>query len=228
MLADVDVILFGASGMVGQGVLRECLLDPDVHRVLSIGRTVTGLQHPKLREIARSNLYDYSDIESELTGYDACFFCLGISAAGMSEADYRRVTYDLTLAAATTLARLNPQMTFIYVSGSGTDSSEQGRTMWARVKGATENALLRLPFKAAYMFRPAGIQPMHGERSKTRLYRFLYAVTKPIFPLLTRLMPKSITTTEILGRTMIGVARNGAPSPILEAADFSIRKPKSF
>ncbi|MEA2339657.1 MAG: hypothetical protein QOE82_3664 [Thermoanaerobaculia bacterium] len=228
MLAEVDVILFGASGMVGQGVLRECLLDPDVHRVLSIGRTVTGLQHPKLREIARSNLYDYSDIESELTGYDACFFCLGISAAGMSEADYRRITYDLTLAAATTLARLNPQMTFIYVSGSGTDSSEQGRTMWARVKGATENALLRLPFKAAYMFRPAGIQPMHGERSKTRLYRFLYAVTKPISPLLTRLMPKSITTTEILGRTMIDVARNGAPNPILEAADFSMRTPKSF
>lgn len=210
--------------MVGQGVLRECLLDPDVHRILSIGRTVTGLQHPKLREIARPNLFDYSDIESELSGYDACFFSLGISAAGMSEADYRHVTYDLTLAAATTLARLNPQMTFIYISGSGTDSTEQGRTMWARVKGATENALLRLPFKAAYMFRPAAIQPMHGETSKTRLYRVMYAITRPLIPLLLRLMPKYITTTEVLGRTMIDVARNGAPSPILEAPAFIVRK----
>jgi uncharacterized protein YbjT (DUF2867 family) len=228
MLASVDVVLFGATGMVGQGVLRECLLDPEVHRVLSIGRTVTGLQHPKLREIVRSNLYDYSDLESDLTGYDACFFCLGTSAAGRSEDDYRRVTYDLTLAAATTLAKLNPRMTFIYVSGSGTDSSEQGRTMWARVKGATENALLRLPFKAAYMFRPAGILPMHGETSRTRLYRIAYAITRPLLPLLTRLSPGYITTTEILGRTMIDVARNGSPSAILEAPSFSARKPKPF
>ena len=228
MLARMDVVLFGATGMVGQGVLRECLLDPDVHRVLSIGRTVTGLQHPKLREIARSNLYDYSDLESELTGYDACFFCLGTSAAGKSEAEYRRITYDLTLAAATTLVRLNPRMTFIYVSGSGTDSTEKGRTMWARVKGATENALLRLPFKAAYMFRPAGILPMHGEKSRTRLYRVAYAITRPLLPLLTRLFPGYITTTEILGRTMLDAVRNGAPSAVLEAPSFSARKPKPF
>jgi uncharacterized protein YbjT (DUF2867 family) len=228
MLARMDVVLFGATGMVGQGVLRECLLDADVHRILSIGRTVTGLQHPKLREIVRTNLYDYSDLESDLTGYDACFFCLGTSAAGKSEAEYRRVTYDLTLAAATTLARLNPQMTFIYVSGSGTDSSEQGRTMWARVKGATENALLRLPFKAAYMFRPAAILPMHGETSKTRLYRIAYALFRPLLPLLTRLFPGYVTTTEILGRTMIDMVRNGAPSAILEAPDFSARKQRSF
>ena len=228
MLARMDVVLFGATGMVGQGVLRECLLDPDVHRVLSIGRTVTGLQHPKLREIARSNLYDYSDLESELTGYDACFFCLGTSAAGKSEAEYRRITYDLTLAAATTLVRINPRMTFIYVSGSGTDSTEKGRTMWARVKGATENALLRLPFKAAYMFRPAGILPMHGERSRTRLYRVAYAITRPLLPLLTRLFPGYITTTEILGRTMLDAVRNGALSAVLEAPSFSARKPKPF
>jgi len=228
MLDRMDVVLFGATGMVGQGVLRECLLDPDVHRVLSIGRTVTGLQHPKLREIAGANLFDYADLESDLTGYDACFFCLGTSAAGKSEDEYRRVTYDLTLAAATTLARLNPRMTFIYVSGSGTDSSEQGRTMWARVKGATENAILRLPFKAAYMFRPAAILPMHGETSKTRLYRIAYAIARPLLPLLTRLFPGYVTTTEMLGRKMIAVVRNGAPSPILEAPDFSARKPRSF
>jgi uncharacterized protein YbjT (DUF2867 family) len=214
--------------MVGQGVLRECLLAPDVRRVLSIGRTVTGLQHPKLREIARSDLYDYSDLESDLAGYDACFFCLGTSAAGKTEAEYRRVSYDLTLAAATTLVGLNPQMTFVYVSGSGTDSTEQGRTMWARVKGATENALLRLPFKAAYMFRPAAILPRHGERSKTRLYRVAYAITRPLLPLLTRLFPGYVTTTEILGRAMIDVVRNGAPSKILEAPSFSARNPRPF
>jgi uncharacterized protein YbjT (DUF2867 family) len=222
MLADVDVILFGASGMVGQGVLRECLLDPGVHRVLAIGRTVTGQQHAKLAEVVRADLYDYSDIEGELSGYDACFFCLGTSAAGKTEAEYRRVTYDLTMAAANTLAQLNPQMTFVYVSGSGTDSSEQGRVMWARVKGATENALLRLPFKAAYMFRPAGIQPMHGETSKTKLYRVAYSITRPLLPLLLRLFPNYVTTTEILGRAMLDAARNGAPSPILEPSAFRI------
>jgi uncharacterized protein YbjT (DUF2867 family) len=214
--------------MVGQGVLRECLLAPDVHRVLTIGRSVTGQQHPKLREIARADLYDYSDIESDLTGYDACFFCLGTSAAGKSEDEYRRVTYDLTLAAATTLARLNPQMTFIYVSGSGTDSSEQGRVMWARVKGATENALLRLPFKAAYMFRPAAILPMHGETSKTKLYRAAYAIARPLLPLLMRLFPDQVTTTEILARAMLDAARNGAPSPIFEPVSFRIPKRNTF
>jgi uncharacterized protein YbjT (DUF2867 family) len=224
----MDVILFGASGMVGQGVLRECLLADDVHRVLLIGRTVTGQQHPKLREIVRPDLYDYSGIEADLAGYDACFFCLGTSAAGKSEDEYRRVTYDLTMAAATTLAGLNPQMTFIYVSGSGTDSSEQGRVMWARVKGATENALLRLPFKAAYMFRPAAILPMHGETSKTKLYRVAYAIARPSLPLLLRLFPNHVTTTEILARAMLDAARNGAPTPVFEPASFRIPKRNSF
>jgi uncharacterized protein YbjT (DUF2867 family) len=224
----VDVILFGASGMVGQGVLRECLLAPDVGRVLSIGRTVTGQQHPKLRELVRADLYDYSEIEPDLAGYDACFFCLGTSAAGKTEPDYRRVTYDLTMAAATTLARLNPRMTFIYVSGSGTDSTEQGRVMWARVKGATENALLRLPFEAAYMFRPAGILPMHGEMSKTKLYRAAYAIALPLLPLLRRLFPNYVTTTEILGRAMLDAVRNGAPSAILEPSAFRITKRNKF
>ena len=217
----MDVILFGASGMVGQGVLRECLLDPDVHRVLSIGRSASGQQHPKLREIVRDNLFDFTDIASDLSCYDACFFCLGVSAAGKTEDQYRRVTYDITLAAATILAKVNPGMKFIYVSGSGTDSTERGRTMWARVKGSTENALLRLPFKAAYMFRPAGIQPMHGETSKTRLYRVFYAIARPLTPLLKRLLPKYMTTTEQIGRAMIAAARNGAPKTILETEDIN-------
>jgi uncharacterized protein YbjT (DUF2867 family) len=217
----MDVILFGATGMVGQGVLRECLIDPQVNRVLSIGRAATGQQHPKLREIVRGALFDFSDIEPALAGYDACFFCLGVSAAGKTEEEYGRVTYDVTLAAATTLARLNPQMTFIYVSGTGTDSTEQGRVMWARVKGSTENAILRLPFKAAYMFRPAFIQPMHGETSKTRLYRLFYAITPLLFPLLKRLFPRSVTTTEQIGRAMIAAARNGAPKAILETEDIN-------
>lgn len=217
----MDVVLFGATGMVGQGVLRECLLDPDVHRVLSIGRGATGQQHPKLREIVRDNLFDFTDIASDLSGYDGCFFCLGVSAAGKTEEEYRRVTYDIAMAAATVLAKRNPGMTFIYVSGSGTDSTERGRTMWARVKGSTENALLRLPFKAAYMFRPAGIQPMHGETSKTRLYRLFYVMARPLMPLLKRLLPTYMTTTEQIGRAMIAAARNGAPKTILETEDIN-------
>jgi uncharacterized protein YbjT (DUF2867 family) len=215
----MKVVLFGASGMVGQGVLRECLLDPRVERVLSVGRSATGQQHPKLRELVHADFLDFSAIENDLAGYDACFFCLGVSSAGMSEADYRRVTYDFTLAAAQTLARLNPNMTFIYVSGAGTDSTERGRTMWARVKGATENALLRLPLKA-FMFRPALIQPMHGIRSKTTSYRVFYALTAPLLPLLKRL-PRYVTTTEQIGRAMIAIAEHGAPSPILESADIN-------
>ena len=152
----MKVILFGATGMVGQGVLRECLLDPDVERVLVVGRSPTGQQHAKLREILHDDFFDFSAIESELTGYDACFFCLGVSSVGMDAQRYRHLTYDLTMATATTLARLNPAMVFTYVTGRGTDSTEQGPRMWARVKGKTENDLLKLPFKAAYMFRPGG------------------------------------------------------------------------
>jgi uncharacterized protein YbjT (DUF2867 family) len=216
----MNVILFGATGMVGQGVLRECLLDPEVQHILSIVRTASGQQHPKLRELVHTNFFDYSDIESELKGYDACSFTLGVSSAGMDEARYRHLTYDLTLAAATTLARLNPQMTFIYVSGAGTDSSERGRTMWARVKGKTENDLLKLPFRAAYMFRPGFIQPLHGVRSKTRLYQAIYTALGPLLPLIKSAFPKSITTTEQIGRAMLQVAKHGYPKPILEAKDI--------
>jgi uncharacterized protein YbjT (DUF2867 family) len=217
----MKVVLFGASGMVGQGVLRECLLDPGVESVLAIGRSATGQHHAKLREILRDDLFVYSDLEADLTGYDACFFCLGVSSAGMSEEAYRRITYDLTLAAADVLVRRNPGMTFIYVSGTGTDSSEHGRVMWARVKGATENALLRLPWKAAYMFRPGVIRPLHGARSKTRLYRALYVVAAPLLGALQALAPRHVTTTEQIGRAMLKAARDGASKTILETADIN-------
>ncbi len=216
----MNVLIFGATGMVGQGVLRECLLGPDVQVVQTVGRTPTGLKHPKLREIVRSDLLDYTEIESALRGFDACFFCLGVSSTGMSESEYERVTYPVTMTAARTLSRLNPGMTFIYVSGAGTDSSEKGGIMWARVKGKTENALLRLPFKAAYMFRPGAIQPVHGARSKTPAYRVIYSLAKPVLPLLRRFFPRHILTTEELGRAMLQVAKSGAPKTILESADI--------
>lgn len=217
----MNVILFGATGMVGQGVLRECLLDPDIQQVLTVGRSATGQQHPKLRELTVPDLMDLTAVEPQLTGYDACFFCTGVSSAGMTEEKYTHLTYDLTLSVAQTLARLNPTMTFLYVSGAGTDSSEKGRSMWARVKGRTENALLRLPFRSAYMFRPGFIQPLHGIRSKTRLYQLLYDVLAPIQPLIKGRLPKYITTTEQLGRAMITVAKNGYPKPILESLDIN-------
>ena len=217
----MNVILFGATGMVGQGVLRECLLGHDIQQVLAVGRSATGQHHPKLRELTAPDLIDLTAIESKLTGYDTCFFCTGVSSAGMTEEKYTRLTYDLTLSVAQTLVRLNPTMTFLYISGAGTDSTEKGRSMWARVKGRTENALLRLPFKAAYMFRPGFIQPLHGIRSKTRLYQFLYDVLAPIQPLLKGRLPKYITTTEQLGHAMIAVAKNGYPKPILESLDIN-------
>jgi uncharacterized protein YbjT (DUF2867 family) len=206
--------------MVGQGVLRECLLDSAIEAVLTVGRSASGVQNSKLREIVWPDLYRYADIESELEGFDACFFCLGVSSAGMPEKQYENLTYTLTLAATETLSRLNPAMTFVYVSGAGTDSSENGRVMWARVKGRTENALLRLPFKAAYMFRPGVIQPVHGARSKTAAYRVAYVVMTPILPLLRLLFPRYILTTEEIGRAMIHVAKQGAQKKILETWDI--------
>ena len=216
----MKVLLFGATGMIGQGVLRECLRDPGVEQVVALVRKPSGQTHAKLKEIVHGDFFDYRAVEPELAGLDACFFCLGVSAAGLAEAGYRRVTYDLTLAAAEALARLNPAMTFVYVSGAGTDSTEQGRTMWARVKGRTENALRRLPFRAVYLFRPGLIQPLHGIRSRTGWYQAIYTVLGPCFPLLRWLFPKAILTTEELGRAMLRVARDGAPSPVLEAADL--------
>ena len=211
-------------------MLRECVLDPEVEAVVSVVRRATGpslgRKSDKLREVVASNFFDYSKIAGNLAGFDVCLFCLGVSSVGMKEAQYRKVTYDLTLAAARTLLRVNPTtasggMTFIYVSGAGTDSSERGRVMWARVKGATENALLGMGFKAAYMFRPGGIVPMHGITSKTRLYSSVYAVLRPVLPLLLRWFPQYVTTTEQLGRAMLAVAKHGYATPVLESRDIA-------
>jgi uncharacterized protein YbjT (DUF2867 family) len=217
----MKVILFGATGMVGQGVLRECLLDASVESVLAVGRSPSGQRHAKLREIMHDNFLDYSAIEPQLAGYDACFFCLGVSSVGMSEQRYRHLTYDITIAAAKALSKLNPGMVFVYVTGRGTDSSEQGPLMWARVKGKTENDLLKLPFKAAYMFRPAGIQPLHGIRSRTAWVQALYVAAAPLLTLLNRVAPNYMTTTEQVGAAMIKVARDGYPQPVLESEDIN-------
>lgn len=215
------VILFGATGMVGQGVLRECLLAPQVDAVLSIGRTPIGETHPKLTEIVLPSFGDLTQVEDRLGGYEGCFFCLGVSSAGLREEEYAKVTYDLTISVASTLARLNPGMTFVYVSGAGTDSTGRGRSMWARVKGRTENALLRMPFRAAYMFRPGLIQPRHGIRSKTRSYRLVYLVLGPLVALVAAVSPNALTTTEKVGRAMIHAVERGAPVRLLGTREIN-------
>jgi uncharacterized protein YbjT (DUF2867 family) len=217
----MKVLLMGASGMLGQGILRECLLDDSVDKVLSITRRASSCAHAKFSEIVLADLTRIGQLGRDLEGYDACFDSLGVSSAGMSEAEYTRQTYDLTLTIAKALVQRNPGMTFIYVSGAGTDAGEHGRVMWARVKGRTENALLGLGFKSAYMFRPAAIQPLHGARSKTPAYRLLYALMGPIMPLLKRAWPQYITTTEQVARAMLSVARNGAPKRVLESDDIN-------
>jgi uncharacterized protein YbjT (DUF2867 family) len=216
----MNLLIFGATGMVGQSVLRECLLAADVARVVAVGRSAPDITHPRLSNLVTPDLTDLRGIESQLAPFDACFFCLGVSSVGMSEADYTRVTHDLTLSVATTLARLNPAMTFVYVTGAGTDSSAKGRSMWARVKGQTENELIALPFKAAYMFRPGVIEPLHAVRSKTALYRLAYVAATPLFSLMRAVRPGSLVTSVEVGRAMLAVARGGYPRPILEVADI--------
>jgi uncharacterized protein YbjT (DUF2867 family) len=211
----MKVILFGATGMVGQGVLRECLLDDGVERVLAVGRSSTGRTHVKLCELIRKDLFDFNAPSADLGGFDVCFFCLGVSAAGMSEADYTRLTYDLTLGWAQALARINPAMTFIYVSGAGTG----GKAMWAQVKKRTENALLGL-FPSAFMFRLGALRAMHGEVSKTDWTRISYAVFRPLLPLLWAIAPGAVISTEELGRAMIRAVRQGAPKRVLENRDL--------
>lgn len=217
----MKILLFGATGMVGQGVLRECLIADDVTQVVTVGRSATGIQHPRLQEIAQADLQDLSGIEEKLKGLDACFFCLGVSSSGLDEQRYTRLTFDLTIGVAGVLSRLNPEMVFVYVSGAGTGASEQGRSMWARVKGRTENALRRLPFRQVFLFRPAAILPMHGERSKTAAYRYLYAAIGWLLRPLHGLAPAYILTTEELGRAMLSVAREGWPDAVLESRAIS-------
>jgi uncharacterized protein YbjT (DUF2867 family) len=211
----MKVIIFGVTGMVGQGVLRECLADGRVEVVLAVGRSPMGLTHGKSREIVHGDLLDLAPIESELAGFDACFFCLGVSSAGLDEREYRRLTYDVALSAGSTLARLNPGSTFVYVSAAGADA--QGRRMWARVRGMTENALLALPFEA-YMLRPGHIQP---RTSHAPFYRLAYVVARPFYPVLRRLMPSAVTTPEQIGRAMIAIADHGAPKRVLGAVDIN-------
>jgi uncharacterized protein YbjT (DUF2867 family) len=211
----MKVILFGATGMVGQGVLRECLLDDGVESVLVIGRNSIAQSHPKVRELVLKDLFDLDAASASVQGYDACFFSLGVSAAGMSEADYTRLTFDLTTGWAQVLARINPAMTFVYVSGAGTG----GKMMWAQVKGRTEDALLKL-FPNAYMFRLAVLRPMQGEVSKTRWTRISYAIFHPLLPLVRAIAPGAVITTEELGRAMIRVAREGASKHVLENRDL--------
>ena len=216
----MKVILFGATGMVGRGVLRECLRDPEVTEVLAVGRSTLGQADPKLRELLRTDLMQFQDVEDQLRGFDACFFCLGVTSAGMSEADYRRVTHGVTASVATALFSLNPQMTFVFVSGAGADSTGKSRTMWARVKGEAENAVLGMGFRAAYVFRPGVIIPMHGIRSRTALYRWAYVVFGPLLPLMRKMFPGAITTTEQIGKAMLKLAKAGPGKRVLESRDI--------
>ncbi|PZP34628.1 MAG: epimerase [Roseateles depolymerans] len=214
------VLILGASGMVGHGVLAASLAAPDVEEVCVIVRQPLALRHPRLTQRVLPRLSDLHDDPDALRGFDACFFCLGVSSAGMSEAAYRQLTYELTLGIAGPLATLNPQMCFIYVSGSGTDSSGQGRTMWARIKGQTENALLALPFRSAYMFRPGLIRPVDGAVSKTPAYRWSYLLLAPLLPLLHRALPQAVLSTREIGEAMLQLARAPADHRIVETGDI--------
>jgi uncharacterized protein YbjT (DUF2867 family) len=219
----VKVLIFGATGMVGQGVLRECLAAPDVELVKTVGRAPTGQKHPKLAELVHAEMWHYEGIDEELADFDACFFCIGVSAAGahMNEDKYTHITYDMTLAVANALLRLNPRMVFIYVSGVGADSTEKSKVMWERVRGRTENALLALPFRAVYIFRPGMIQPLDGIKSKTPAYRLFYSLFKPILPLMRRALPSQIVSTAQMGQAMLNAVRYGAPKRVLEPADIN-------
>jgi uncharacterized protein YbjT (DUF2867 family) len=218
----MKVVIFGATGMVGKGVLLECLDDERVESALVVVRHPIDISHPKLREIIHKDFFDFSGMQSQFADLDACFFCLGVSSVGMSESEYYRLTYELTLAAATAVAAVTSRrLTFCYVSGEGTDSTQRGRSAWARTKGKTENALLRLPFKAAYMFRPAYIQPLKGIRSKTWWYQALYRAAGTVYPLTRLLLPRYTTTTVKVGRAMIQVAANGYSKPILLTDDIN-------
>jgi len=206
--------------MIGQGVLLECLENTAVESVLVINRQTCGVIHPKLKEIIHKDLFDLSGLTVEMTGYNTCFFCIGVSSAGLSENDYQKTTYDLTLNVAKIVSDLNREMTFCYISGAGTDSSEKGKIMWARVKGKTENTLLSLPFKKAYMFRPGFIQPMNGIKSKTKLYNTMYAIFKPLYFVL-KYFDSIVTNTSIFGKAMIYTVLTGSEKPILENKDIN-------
>jgi uncharacterized protein YbjT (DUF2867 family) len=212
----IKTIIFGATGMVGEGVLHVALEHPDVESVLVVSRKTCDIRNPKLKELLHNDFYDYSAIEKELAGYNACFFCLGVSSVGMSEKDYTRVTYDLTMEAAKTLSRFNPDMTFCYVSGAGTDSTEKGSIMWARVKGRVENRLRELPFKSVYLFRPGFIRPINGLRHA----HLISEIAGMLYPLLNAISPKWVCTLEDVGLGMIAAAKAGPSRQIIENRDI--------
>jgi uncharacterized protein YbjT (DUF2867 family) len=214
---NIKAIIFGATGMVGEGVLHVALEHPDVESVLVIGRKSCAVKHPKLKELIHNDFYDYSAIKKELAGYNACFFCLGVSSVGMTEKAYTRVTFDLTMEAAKTLSRLNPDMTFCYVSGAGTDSTEKGGIMWARVKGSLENRLKELPFKSVYLFRPGFIRPIKGLRHA----HLISEVAGVMYPFLRVMTPKWVCTLEDVGLAMIQAAQAGTSRQIIENKDIA-------
>jgi uncharacterized protein YbjT (DUF2867 family) len=216
MKTKINVIVTGASGMVGEGVMHECLNHPDVEKVLVIGRKPCGTTHPRLTEIIHKDFFDLTPIADQLKGYNACYFCLGVSSVGMKEPEYKKLTYDLTLHTGELLAKLNPDMTFCYVSGAATDSTEQGKSMWARVKGKTENDLLKLPFKAAYMFRPGYMQPTPGLNNTLKYYKYITWM----YPFLKAVFPGSVSTLADLGQAMLGVTLKGYDKKVLEVRDI--------
>lgn len=214
--AGIRVIVTGATGMVGEGVLHECLQHPGVEAVLSINRKPLGITHPKLTEIVHADFYNILPVENQLSGYDACFFCLGVSSVGRNVLEYYQATYTLTLHVAEVLSRRNPPMTFCYVSGAGTDSTEKGRIRWARVKGKTENDLMKLPFKEVYAFRPGFIKPTRGLQHAHRFYRYI----NWLFPLGRAFFPGAFCTLKELGLSMIAVVRQGYRQKIIEGKDI--------
>ncbi len=212
----LKAIITGATGMVGEGVLHECLKHPDVESVLVVNRKPCGVKHPKFKEILHKDFADLSQIEDQLTGYNACFFCAGVSSIGKNEEEYKKITYDLTLNFAKTLLKQNDELSFCYVSGVGTNSSENGKSMWARVKGKTENDLLKLPFKSAHMFRPGYIQPIKGLKNTYKIYK----IVSPLYPMLKKLFPKYVNTLSEIGLAMINVVRFNYDKKIVECVDI--------
>jgi uncharacterized protein YbjT (DUF2867 family) len=213
----MKVVVFGATGMVGQGVLRESLLAPDVEEVVAVIRTPTGVQHPKLREVTLTDFADLTPIRDDLAGADACFYCLGVSSVGLDEAEYSIISYDYPMAAARVFAEVSPQVAFVYVSGAGTDPDS--RRMWSRVKGGAERDIIAL-LPNAYAFRPGIIRPTHGARSKTRFINSIYTATAPLLAVLERVAPKYVTSSDRLGRAMLQAARTGFPNRVVENADL--------
>jgi len=215
----MKVILFGSTGMVGQGVFLECLKSSEVEKILTVVRNPSYEKFPKVEELVHTNFQDFSVVQQKFAGYDACFFCVGVTSAGMNESDYTKITHDTAVAAAK--AVINPKMTFIFVSGSGADSTEKGPIMWARVKGKTENAVLKMPFKGSYVFRPGLIQPMDGIKSRTKIYNILYPLLVPVVLLAKAVAPKSITTTRRVGKAMVTIAKSGTSQHILHNSDIN-------